>query len=500
MAGDTQSGTKRFPYDPEIADTLKSVGLREHLQYDLDITEREYRSDHSIAAEFFLKYEPTKTALKNRQSAPKTPLSLVGKLIGQGLQLEGYPGTRAHVGFTKSWDEERESSIEPTVEGIPIDDTLTFDCDWGTQELKEAQAEGEVKTETRKYDISGYPTEGLPIIVRAELYRDAVELLRKIDSEHDRDASHQREKDQRERIRQERRNKRAEFEGQSALAIELKNRQDIPNPQTIHVNEFSVDMDRTFPDIAFRPEHGSTYNPQQKRIKWTGSRIQPGDIEYYVIIGPIGQLLDIGHVSAQLTGKIANATLSGLDIAAVYDESGDLLDGRFDIVTEVDLGCYIEIDPDALSGQVQRKTKSTLHVIGIPEEIYTELEDLCRREGIHIRNQSRPADAEPAPDREGVWVVRGKKDRGELDVKREYGNKGVVYATILVTGEYTPSSKEQHVSSSESGSDKLVRSDSGALDSRGRTTIEIDARSASSELNNEFINTFEEAFPGGEAK
>jgi hypothetical protein len=76
----------------------------------------------------------------------------------------------------------------------------------------------------------------------------------------------------------------------------------------------------------------------------------------------------------------------------------------------------------------------------------------------------------------------------------------VVYASILVTGEYTPSSKEQHVSASEDSSDKLVRADEGALDRRGRTQVEINARSASSELNTELINTFEEAFPGGEAK
>lgn len=502
MAGRQQgtSSAGNREYKPEVSDTLDSVELQERLEYDLNITEREYKSDHDIDAELTLRFEPTKKALRTRRTSVSTPLAMVGELLDRELELEGYPGTNVHVGIsTRNRSDEETEYVGPTVDGLPENSTLTVEGDWTEQELEEAQAEGEMKVETRAYDISGFPTDDLPIIVRAKLYRDAVELLNKRDTE--RSAQERGEKTERERTKQERKNRRARFEGQAALTIALEHREDVSDrDQTLYLKEFEVDMSQTFPDIEFLPEHGSTYNPERKRVVWKGGRTTPGAIERYTIIGPIDQLLDLDHISAEVTGHISNTTLSGRSIAGVFDESGKRIGQYTDVTHEVDLDCSIEIDPDALSGQVQKKTDATFNVIGLPEEVYTELEDLCRREGIHIRDQSRPADAEPAQDREGVWVVKGKTDRGELEVKREYGNRGVVYATIIVTGEYTPSSKEQHVSASEGASDKLVRADSGSLDRRGRTTIEIDARSSSSELNSEFIGTFEEAFPGGEAK
>lgn len=504
MAKGTSNDFETETYNAEISDTLDSVTLRETLQFDLDITEREYKSDHEISGELRLEYKPTKKALKNRESPPISPLLYLAQLLDKEVPIQGYPGTRAHIAFSKATqNSQNKSFVEPNVTGLPENETLSVDATWSTSELKDMLAEDNRKIETKQYDITGFPSSQLPIIVRAKLYRDAVELYRdavELHPELDREQTQPEDKRERERRNQKRKNMQAKYEGLSALSIALEHRSDgLAQHQRISLDRFRVDMSQTFPDIRFSPEQGSTYNPEQKRVEWNSRISDPGDISRYIIVGPIEQLLDLGKISAQVSGHIENTTLSDRAVTDIFDQSGQSISRSVQTTHEVDIECSIEIDPDALSGQVQRKTKSTVHVIGLPDEVYTEIEDVCRREGIHIRDQNAPGEAEPATDREGVWEVKGQS-RGELDVKREYGNQGVVYATILVTGEYTPSSQEKHVSASTETSDKLVRADQGALDSRGRTTIEIDSRSASSELNTQLINTFEDAFPGGEAK
>ncbi|SDJ62169.1 hypothetical protein SAMN05216226_10653 [Halovenus aranensis] len=494
----SNGGSETQSYRGEISDTLESITLHEELDFDLNITEAQYKSNHDIQGELQLDLVPTKEALRNRQSKPTNIFSELGKLAGKGLPFQGYPGTRVHVGISeRSEEDQNDASMNPAEDGLPANDTLSFDCDWEARELKDALAEDEGKRLQRAYDIEGYPSEQLPLIVRAKLYRDAVELFRKQQGGGP-DPRQTREREQRDR---QRKNERAKYEGLAALSIALEHRENVGgSDQKLRLDRFRVDMSRTFPDIEFVPEQGSTYNPEQKRVEWNSRISSPGDVTRYVIIGPIGQLLDLNHISAEVTGQIVGSSLSGKVISGAFDESGKSIWRSVNASHEVDVDCSIEIDPDALSGEVQKKTEATFNVVGLPENIYSELENICRREGIHVRDQRAPAEAEPAADREGVWEVKGKEDRGELDIKREFGNRGVVYASILVTGEYTPSSKEQHVSASEDSSDKLVRADEGALDRRGRTQVEINARSASSDLNTELINTFEEAFPGGEAK
>jgi len=81
-------------------------------------------------------------------------------------------------------------------------------------------------------------------------------------------------------------------------------------------------------------------------------------------------------------------------------------------------------------------------------------------------------------------------------VKREYGDEGVVYAEIEVTGEFTSMTEQSEVSSFDESKDRLVRSDEGGLETRGKSDVEVRARSASSELNSDLISKIKEGLTG----
>jgi len=85
--------------------------------------------------------------------------------------------------------------------------------------------------------------------------------------------------------------------------------------------------------------------------------------------------------------------------------------------------------------------------------------------------------------------------------KREYGDQGVVYADIAVTGQFTPMSQNREVSQysgqTDKAEDSIVRADEGGLERRGKSTVDVSARSVSADLNAELLSTIESTLGGG---
>ena len=130
-----------------------------------------------------------------------------------------------------------------------------------------------------------------------------------------------------------------------------------------------------------------------------------------------------------------------------------------------------------------------------PTSLFNELIKLCDRNGMNITERSPPDDGVPIEGRQGVYDVSGD-NAGELDVRREYGDNGVVYAGMEVTGRYTAMSEEKQISTFDETEDRLVRRTGGGLDDAGKAVVEINARSADSSLNSRFLSTVEEALKG----
>ena len=464
----------------EVHDTLRQVELYERLVFDLAVTDTEYRSDHEIDGVFKAAFEPTKAAVTNRETSPLNPLLRLANAVtsNDSLPISGYPGTTVHVGIGETTppkeNEFDERMIDPEVTGIPEDDTLTLESDWELAKLRDALAEGEDKVKRTEYDVSGYPVDQLPFIVRANL-RDAKELGRKegLDEEF----------------------LRREFEGQHVLEIELEYRgAPFGRNEPLDVRGFRVETSRTFPNVKPYPQEGATMNPERKRIEWYETRLRPGDTERYALRGPVEELTDLGDVTAELRGRITGTTLSGLWIAGVFDESGRRFDSSVDLAHEVQVKSTIAINPDALSGDVQRRTKASIQVSGIPKAVYEKVVDICTREAIHITEREHLKEAEPDPLREGVYVI-DEDNKGSLKVKREYDGRGIVYGEIEITGEWTPQSQESQVSTTNTDESKIIKVDEG-LETRGRSQVDITVRSVSTELNDEFVSSVESGLLG----
>lgn len=118
-----------------------------------------------------------------------------------------------------------------------------------------------------------------------------------------------------------------------------------------------------------------------------------------------------------------------------------------------------------------------------------------------------PSDPEPVPGQEGVFQITDSENRdaddtpGQLEVKREYGDQGVVYADIVVTGQFTSMGQNREISQysgqTDKAEDSIVRADKGGLETRGKSTVDIKARSVSADLNTEFLSSIENALGGG---
>ncbi|MFB6171894.1 MAG: hypothetical protein ABEJ23_05120 [Haloarculaceae archaeon] len=469
----------------EVNRTVERVQVLEKLQIDLDITESQYQSDHTMEGEVRAFVNPDKEAIRDRESPPVG----LSEVAASAVASSSFPSERFFVGLYRtppvSQDDEahREDRQISTVDvdGVPENGTLEFEADWSAGEARQALSEGEMRVLKRQYDIAGLPHDRQPVIVRANLYRDAVTLAEKLDANPSGDTEFQ------------------QYEGLAGLAIEVELRETTGGRDVLRIDRLNVDLSRTFPQIEYEPFSGATYDPEAKRITWTRGEVTPGSAATYVIFGPIGQLIDVDRVNASFRGTLSGSTVSGVAIEDVYDESGAAFTGENGPAIDhtVTVGLDAEIDPGALAGKAQEVSRATVSVSTTPEDLYAKLRDVCTSNGIHIRESSDVGDAEPVLNRDGVFeVTEHDGNAGRLSVKKEYGDRGVVYADLTVTGKFTAISQESQVSAFDESEDRLVRADMGGLDSRGESAVEIKARSAASELSSELIGTFEQELGG----
>lgn len=510
-------------YRSEIHRELDQVEIIETLDLEYQITESEYKSSHHVSGEIRATMFPDAEVRRAREHPPKSvPERVVSSVTGvDSLSLAtGYPGTRFYVGLVREPPVGRDDSQfrEGTaaqmfsVEGVPQNDTIELGKQWTLSEVDAALAEDTFKTSSWAYDITQYPSEQLPLVIRASIHRDAREYLEKeIEDSLPTDATRDERKEQKRVARQ--------YEGYAVLSIELEYRStsaefDTPTDRMLTVEEFRVELESTFNDIEILDEHRRsgdyTYNPERKRIEWRNSYAQSGQTINYDIVGSMSDLVDIGDIQATFWGEIQGETLTGTQIEGLYDMSGRQFHDPRRVRNAVDTETRhtirttgsIEIDPSALADEATVHTTAELEFREHPEEAFDKLETVCQQEGITILDIENPGDAEPVRGREGVFeITAGEQDdaddrAGRMEIKREFGDEGIVYANVTVTGMFTTMSKRSEVSAVDETEDRVIRTDEGGLDTRGKATIEIIARSASSELNTELINKVERGFRG----
>ena len=471
----------------EVNRIVNRVQLLERVQIDLDVTDTQYRSDHTMEGEVRAFVSPDKQAVRDREASPIG----LAEMVAAATAESSFPSDRFFVGLyqTPPTAQDDEAHLNDSriaavdVDGVPENGTIEFETGWSAEEARQALSEGEVQVLKQKYEIDGLSHERQPVIVRANLYRDAVTLAEELETGTGGDDSLQ------------------QYEGLAALALEVELRGGAGGREVLDIDRLNVELSRTFPQIEYEPFAGATYDPEAKQITWTSGRVTPDSTATYVVFGPINQIIDVDRVNADLRGTLSGSTLSGMSIQDVFDESGSAFGGDEGPAVEhtVTVSLDAEIDPDALAGTAQTVSQATISAPTTPEELYAKLRDVCTRNGIHIRESSDIGDAEPVRNRDGVFeVTESDGSAGRLDVKKEYGDRGVVYADLTVTGEFTAISQESQVSAFDESEDRLVRADMGGLDSRGQSTVEVKTRSAVAELNNELIGTLEREL-GGES-
>jgi len=504
-------------YTSEIYRCLNRVELREQLRLNYDITDEEYRSEHEITGEIRSLVTPDQEVVRARTHPPSNPIySMVQSLTKSDNTLgEGYPGTNLIAAVTRippvtERDEQFQSGFsrqEFTVEGIPENGTITIDGDWTPDQARDSLANDEQKAVSHEYNVEELPSDQLPVVIRATLQRDAREHLESaLSTINERDVK-----------KRNRGIDPTEVEGLAVLSIAIEYREDSPERNVaggdgeLYIENFRVEMQSTFPNISFRPREASTYNPEAKRVEWRKRTAEPGETLRYDIFGRMEKLLDLGDITATVRGVISGDTLTGTNIVGLYDRSGtDLIHrdvGQVEVGHGVTVTGDIKIDPAALRNEARKVMDASISLNDTPFDAFERLQTVCNREGMTITTSTEPSDPEPVANREGVLAItKGEKadgddEPGELEVKREYGDQGVVYAHILVYGRFTPMSQDREVSQSSGTSDqtedRLVRADEGALGDRGKSTVEIRARSADAELNSEFVQTMQDGLGGG---
>jgi hypothetical protein len=524
----------------EIQRTLDRVEIREKLNLELDITEEEYQSSHEVEGLVRGVVTPDSKVERARKFPPVSILerAVAAATNSESLAREtGYPGTEFYIGVvrgapTKTEDADHQEGLSRqmfSVEGLPDDDTIKLEKDWTVAEVEDALANNERKGCVKEYSINRYPRDQLPVVVRGKIHRDAREYYQNREERRERKKRRARQqsanRQQQERrvqqnssvvidddTRQRIRHNARQYEGLAALSIEVEYRGDSPEAEvgsneTFIIDNFRAEMESTFPDITFGDEDGDrTYNPEQQRVEWRGRSVGKGRTTEYDIFGPYNELIDIGKVTASFRGEIRNDTLTGTRIVGIYDKTGTPLSSynRDNTQTRhtISLKGNINIDPRALAGDAQTHTTADIAIEEHPEDAFERLQAVCQQEGITILDLQNLGEPEPVRGQEGVFEITagesgaGADRAGRMEVKREFGDEGVVYADIQVTGRFTAMSKESQISVSDESGDRVVRSDEGGLETRGKTTAKIKTRSASSDLNAEFINKIEKGLRG----
>lgn len=533
-------------YEPEIRRALTTVEILEKLDLAYNITEEEYRKTHEVDGEVRAVIEPDSEIRRARKYPPVSlPERIVSAVTGaRSLALEtGYPGTSFYVGLVCDPPVVRDDDLAQqgmaaqkfSLEKLPMNGTVEMTKNWDTAEAEQKLADDQRLVTSHQYNIEQYPSEHIPVVIRGNLYRDAREQAEKRNAELQRQI---REHPKRQLSKEEKKGMEREarrLEGYAMLTLELEYRGDSPEAdgatsERMLIESFRADLSSTFSDIQIYEQGAEasnyTYNPEEKRIEWRNSPTGRGGTIKYNIVGPFSELIDIGHISASFRGRITDDTLTGTRIRGLFTESGEAFyrdrtlsrqrppprpqprqqHPERDVKHTIRLKGEIEIDPEALAGDATTHTTSEIRLEEHPEDAFDRLETVCHREGISVLSSDGFGTAEPVPGREGVFqFTAGEKgdadDRAaRMEVKREFGDEGVVYADIQVTGKYTAVSQRSEVSAFDESDERIVRSDEGGLEERGKATIEIRARSTSSALNTEVINKIGRGLSGKGAR
>jgi len=217
-----------YMYEGEAHRCVDRVELREQLQLQYNITDDEYRSEHDVSGEIRGVVTPDREVVRSRTHPPTNPIQAgIRSVAGRDdIFAEGYPGTEliaavTMVPPTTQRDEQLQSGFshqEFTVDGIPKNGTVSLDTDWEVDSARKALSEDKRKAVAHEYSVEGLPSDQLPIVIRANLRRDAREHLENIPSTiGERDANNQSQEVDPTKV-----------EGLAALSVAIEYREDTP--------------------------------------------------------------------------------------------------------------------------------------------------------------------------------------------------------------------------------------------------------------------------------
>jgi hypothetical protein len=145
----------------EPHDTVDEVKIIEKLDFQLDITDRAYRSEYDAEGEVRMLANATHEVVENRQAPPQGAFDLLWAALGGDGGLDRFPNNRVFVGLSRSPPTEQDddsfhediTQIAADVEGVPTDATVAFDTDLTVSESESALSDGSKSVISEAYEI-----------------------------------------------------------------------------------------------------------------------------------------------------------------------------------------------------------------------------------------------------------------------------------------------------------------------------------------------------------
>ncbi len=429
--------------------------------FDLEYiaTAKEYKYNYTTSGKLKVSF-PSNTLSSLYDQMNKTPTSILPFFKGEnssnmfGIFLGLVTRVPLKEEFLKGLYTE---AIE--LKGVPKNGVIKLDKKTSKSELKELIDSKTDLILTHDYEIKNLPSQLLPVVVVAELHRDASEFYSLDDP------------------------KRARMEGISALTITPRIGEYIQ--QTAHafrIDKLEIKFQETFPSIRpIEPPNGR-YDPINKIITWTDINVQ--NETPFIISGPYQDLTGTKMIECKINATIGD-TISGIHVDKTFFLTGipDSTEKSLKHRTKVTVNAKFE--PAALIKEHIKIVQSTMSFSISPFEVYDSLVECLVSIG------APPLQREYSDSlREKINPLTHKKDVYSISTiiktKKEYEN-GIVYLDLQVNGEFTTLKTTLDLTEES----RQVLREEGGIKSSGMTEIKLIARSTTRPLALQFIDEFQ---------
>jgi hypothetical protein len=345
------------------------------------------------------------------------------------------------------------------LKGVPKNGVIKLDKKTSKSELKELIDSKTDLILTHDYEIKNLPSQLLPVVIVAELFRDAAEYFLPGDK------------------------RRSHMEGISALTITPRIGEYMQQiAPFFRIDKLEIKFQETFPSIRPLEPANGRYDPINKIITWTDINVQ--NETPFIISGPYQDLTGTKMIECKINATIGD-TISGIHVDKTFFLTGIPYSTEKSLKHQTKVTVNAKFEPAALIKEHIKITQSTMSFSIPPFEVYDSLVQCLVSIG------APPLEREYLDNlREKIKPVTHKKDvysiSTTIKTKKEY-KTGVVYLDLLVNGEFT-TLKTTHDLTDES---RQVLKEEGGIKSSGMTEIKLIARSTARELALEFIDEFQ---------